>query len=50
MHSGTVPGLPVEREPSRQGSTYDFAKFSKKLNEIEKFLGIDQTKLDIFPN
>ena len=35
------PGFPVGRghQPSRGVPTYDFAKFYKKLLEIEKILG-----------
>ena len=39
---GADPGFPVggERRSYRGGaSTYDFAKFSQKLHEIEKILG-----------
>ena len=28
------------RQPSRGAPTYDFVKFSEKLHEIEKFLGL----------
>ena len=39
--SGVHPGFPVggDANSPEGGPTYDFAKFSKKLHEIEKFLG-----------
>ena len=45
--TGADPGFPVERGVNPPGApTYDFAKFSKKLHEIEKILGRRGSPLD----
>ena len=41
LHTGADPGFPIGGDTNPVGGmpTYDFAKFSEKMHEIEKILG-----------